>query len=829
MKNDKFYSPPFLKIYGLNIFSKNINHKNKSLNNLTITEKDTKKNFSRNYINFKKIPLKEKTEDLSERNKSALMAKYRNIYSMKYYNNQIKSIERNMGIENNKNNKENFQLNYLNIKKINLPLNHIKINYDLLSKNNNLKNKRNFNNITNLSLNKEKKIISSFNSKSKRNKINIKSSPHIFHQFSINDLSKFQIDKNRLQKISESINLPSVSMLIKKKKINISTNCFDKIFSDIPKKSLIKRLHKINTFSEPMKNKTCEQVNLNKNINYRNIHNVQHDIYENKYINIKNIIKQCLNDSPKAGNFIIKKNITSNKIFDLPPMNYYKDNFYYYNIYPSNCGWLIKDCFKHRLKWKKCHSYNTNLYNFKWKEVINNNDEFLELSSRKMQIINHFEFHSCLSNKSNMFYNFAKYCEDINIDIFQYVPFTIILDIMNFSMFYSYRKNFKQIFDNIENFIFDSKSICDKIFDRRKIPYKSLFPMKDPKFGLKLYCEINDSHYDGKNLWIVKAPNLNRGRGVKIFNNYNDIISYIKKIAEGKITESELYNIKDNETHYNSEKKEKYINEITNENEYEAKDEHDCIYQSSKIIIQKYIEKPFLYKGRKCDIRIWVLITHKMKVYIFKEGHLKASSLNYNKDDFDSFIHITNYSLQKYNKSFAKYEKGNEISFQTFQEFINENNGFNFREEIFPKFTEIVKLTALSVKNKINLNNSNYCFEIFGYDFMMDEEKNVYLIEINTNPGLEISSDIIAELIPRMIDDALLLTVDDLFPTEYSEECINENNNYKSKFHVNGYKDEENMWEFVCDMKKNFDKEINNSNSFLKKHKIKIRKAKKQK
>ena len=113
-------------------------------------------------------------------------------------------------------------------------------------------------------------------------------------------------------------------------------------------------------------------------------------------------------------------------------MNYYKDNFYYYNIYPSNCGWLIKDCFKHRLKWKKCHSYNTNLYNFKWKEVINNNDEFLELSSRKMQIINHFEFHSCLSNKSNMFYNFAKYCEDINIDIFQYVPFTIILDIMNF-------------------------------------------------------------------------------------------------------------------------------------------------------------------------------------------------------------------------------------------------------------------------------------------------------------------------------------------------------------------------------------------------------------
>ena len=827
MKNDKFYSPPFLKIYGLKVFSKNINDKNKNLSNMTITEKDTKKNIGRNFINFRKNGLKEKSEDFSERNKSALMAKYRNKYSMKYYNNQIKSIERNMGIEYNKDNKENTQINYLNIKKINLPLNHIKIGFDLFKNNNNLKNKRNYNNMTYLNLSKEKQIISTFNSKSKRNKINIKSSPQIFHQYSNNDFSKLQIDKDRLQKISQSINLPSVSMMVKNKKININTNYLDKILSNIPKKSLIKRLHKINTISEPIKNKTCEHVNIDQKINYRKIYNIQHDIYENKFINFKSIIKQSLKDSSNFGKFIINKNISSNKIFDLPPMNYYKDNYYYYNIYPSNCGWLIKDCFNHRLKWKKCHSYNTNLYNFKWKEVINNNDEFLELSSKKTQIINHFEFHSCLSNKSNLFYNFAKYCEDINIDIFQYVPFTIILDIMNFSMFYSYRKNFKQVFDNIENFIFNSKSISHKIFDRRKIPYKTLFPMKDPKFGLKQYCEINNSHYDGKNLWIVKAPNLNRGRGVKIFNNYNDIISYIKKITEGKITESELYDIKDNETNNNSDKQEKNVNEIINENEYENKDEPDYIYQSSKIIIQKYIEKPFLYKGRKCDIRIWVLISHKMKVYIFKEGHLKASSVNYNKDDFDSFIHITNYSLQKYNKSFAKYEKGNEISFQTFQNFINENNPFNFREEIFPKFTEIVKLTALSVKNKINMNNSNYCFEIFGYDFMMDEEKNVYLIEINTNPGLEISSDIIAELIPRMIDDALLLTVDELFPTEYSDECLNENKQYKSKFHVNGYKDEENMWEFVCDMKKNFDKEINNSNSFLKKRKIKIRKMKK--
>ena len=105
-----------------------------------------------------------------------------------------------------------------------------------------------------------------------------------------------------------------------------------------------------------------------------------------------------------------------------------------------------------------------------------------------------------------------------------------------------------------------------------------------------------------------------------------------------------------------------------------------------------------------------------------------------------------------------------------------------------------------SVKYKINENNKKYCFEIFGYDFMMDEEHNVFLIEVNTNPGLEESSELIKELIPRMVEDALILTLDDVFKTTYSKEWVDQNGKYKSNFHVKGYDDSENMWEFVCDL-----------------------------
>jgi tubulin--tyrosine ligase len=42
-------------------------------------------------------------------------------------------------------------------------------------------------------------------------------------------------------------------------------------------------------------------------------------------------------------------------------------------------------------------------------------------------------------------------------------------------------------------------------------------------------------------------------------------------------------------------------------------------------------------------------------------------------------------------------------------------------------------------------------FEIFGMDFMIDEEFRPWLIEINTNPCLELCCPLLSKVIPAMV------------------------------------------------------------------------------
>ena len=131
------------------------------------------------------------------------------------------------------------------------------------------------------------------------------------------------------------------------------------------------------------------------------------------------------------------------------------------------------------------------------------------------------------------------------------------------------------------------------------------------------------------------------------------------------------------------------------------------------------------------------------------------------------------------------------------------------------KLKRIIEITAFSANKKLNKKNAKYCFEILGYDFIIDCNFDVWLLEVNDNPGLCESSPLIKVLVPRMMDDAFRLTIDKIFQTKYSDNIL-QNGVYKSPFPVTNYSDEENMFEFICNV--NIDEEeyirnIKSSNS----------------
>jgi hypothetical protein len=68
------------------------------------------------------------------------------------------------------------------------------------------------------------------------------------------------------------------------------------------------------------------------------------------------------------------------------------------------------------------------------------------------------------------------------------------------------------------------------------------------------------------------------------------------------------------------------------------------------------------------------------------------------------------------------------------------------------------------VYGKIDPKRRVNTFEIYGLDFMFDDEFKTYLIEVNTNPCLELGCPLLARLIPNMVENALRITVDPLFP-----------------------------------------------------------------
>ena len=182
-------------------------------------------------------------------------------------------------------------------------------------------------------------------------------------------------------------------------------------------------------------------------------------------------------------------------------------------------------------------------------------------------------------------------------------------------------------------------------------------------------------------------------------------------------------------------------------------------------VAQKYIEKPLLYYGRKFDIRVWAIFTNHNEVFLYKKGYLRTSSFDYDMKNNNNYVHLTNNCLQKHGDNYGKHEEGNTLSFETFAKYLEEaypEYAIDFDKQIYQRMRDLIIDTYLCWKKNLNPSKRKHCFELFGYDFLIDEDIRTWLLEVNTNPYLGVPNNYIADMLPKMLDDMFEIVLDPL-------------------------------------------------------------------
>lgn len=189
------------------------------------------------------------------------------------------------------------------------------------------------------------------------------------------------------------------------------------------------------------------------------------------------------------------------------------------------------------------------------------------------------------------------------------------------------------------------------------------------------------------------------------------------------------------------------------------------IRKNEYLIAQKYIENPFLINNRKLNLRIYMLVTlHNgdVEVYLNKYGTCIYTNKDYDNKTDDFEMNITSYNLNTgiYNK--------NPLTLEQLRTYMNDNNLDH--NKLFSDIKNSVVYFITAFKDQLGNDkfNKNFCFQVFGLDFILDENLKPYLLECNKGPEMKpkITSlsepkyddvkDIMTEMISKLTDTDII-------------------------------------------------------------------------
>ncbi|XP_069373287.1 tubulin polyglutamylase ttll6 [Paralichthys olivaceus] len=189
------------------------------------------------------------------------------------------------------------------------------------------------------------------------------------------------------------------------------------------------------------------------------------------------------------------------------------------------------------------------------------------------------------------------------------------------------------------------------------------------------------------------------------------------------------------------------------------------------MICQVYISRPFIIDRFKFDLRIYVLVTScdPFSVFMFKEGLARFCTTQYNEPTHgnvdDVCMHLTNYSINKNSERFVRDEDtGSKRKLSTLNKYL-ESISCN-TEKMWSDIEDVIIKTLISAHPTLKHNyhtcfpnhtSGSACFEILGFDVLLDHRLRPWVLEVNHSPSFTTDSQLDREVKDALLYDTLVL------------------------------------------------------------------------
>ncbi|XP_070207144.1 tubulin polyglutamylase ttll6-like isoform X8 [Littorina saxatilis] len=187
------------------------------------------------------------------------------------------------------------------------------------------------------------------------------------------------------------------------------------------------------------------------------------------------------------------------------------------------------------------------------------------------------------------------------------------------------------------------------------------------------------------------------------------------------------------------------------------------------MICQVYTNKPFLIDGFKFDFRIYTLVTScdPLRIFVFKDGLARFATNKYCEPTHNNtenvFMHLTNYAINKNSEDFVRDdEAGSKRRISTINRYL-QGKGIDV-DKMWTDIDDTIIKTLISAHSVLKHNyrtcfpnhvRGSACFEILGFDVLLDRKLRPYVIEVNHSPSFGTDAQLDREIKGTLIWDTL--------------------------------------------------------------------------